>query len=167
MNYNNNEKTDRRLRTIEIIVGLVIIALLIALLNGEGIVRREDLQEDLRRMADEAAVHAVDGMTYEGGDTYTFTLEGAASSDLLAASQGLLSTVSVYAGFTVRDGRQTAEEYYTGAGVIYKLNKDRGDAYIITNYHVIYNGAATTDDGVSDDLRYASVDVCQWCWCKR
>ena len=152
MDHNTTNRADRRLRVIEILVGLVIIALLIALLGGEGIVHREDLQDDLQRMADEAAVHAVDGMTYVGGDTYQFTVEGGSSSDLLAASQGLLSTVSIYAGFTVRDGRQTGEVYYSGAGVIYKLDKDHGDAYIITNYHVIYNGESLTDDGVSDDI---------------
>ena len=30
-----------------------------------------------------------------------------------------------------------------GAGVIYKLNKEAGDAYIITNYHVIYDSSET------------------------
>lgn len=28
----------------------------------------------------------------------------------------------------------------SGAGVIYKINKESGDAYIITNYHVVYDG---------------------------
>ena len=31
----------------------------------------------------------------------------------------------------------------SGAGVIYKLDKEKGNAYIITNYHVIYDGDVT------------------------
>lgn len=34
--------------------------------------------------------------------------------------------------------------YTVGSGVIYKLDKSRGDAYIITNYHVIYDLTTNT-----------------------
>lgn len=36
-----------------------------------------------------------------------------------------------------------------GAGVIYDLDKDAGDAYIITNYHVCYSGSSLADDGIA------------------
>ena len=38
-----------------------------------------------------------------------------------------------------------------GSGVIYDLDREQGDAYIVTNYHVIYSGATST--GVSSSLQ--------------
>lgn len=55
----------------------------------------------------------------------------------------LLSSVSVRA--TNDSGSGSA-----GAGVICQLDKDAGDAIIITNYHVVYDGSA--DDGVYDNI---------------
>ena len=55
----------------------------------------------------------------------------------------LLSSVSVRA--TNDSGSGSA-----GAGVICQLDKDAGDATIITNYHVVYDGSA--DDGVYDNI---------------
>ena len=40
----------------------------------------------------------------------------------------------------------------SGAGVIYKINKESGDAYIITNYHVVY-------DGVDGNIAYKHIYV--------
>ena len=39
-----------------------------------------------------------------------------------------------------------------GAGVIYKLNKEEGSAYIITNYHVVYDSSSNTANHVSDNI---------------
>ena len=39
-----------------------------------------------------------------------------------------------------------------GAGVIYQLDKDRGDAFIITNYHVVHNADSTSSDGIAEEL---------------
>ena len=39
---------------------------------------------------------------------------------------------------------------YSGAGVIYSLDKEAGDAYIITNYHVAYE---QNYGGIADELR--------------
>ena len=36
-----------------------------------------------------------------------------------------------------------------GAGVIYSLDKEEGDAYIITNYHVCFNTGVKADDGIA------------------
>ena len=38
------------------------------------------------------------------------------------------------------------------SGVIYKLDKNTGDAYIITNYHAVYHGDSTAEDGISDEI---------------
>ena len=39
-----------------------------------------------------------------------------------------------------------------GAGVIYKMNKTTGDAFIITNYHVVFDPDSDTRDGISDSI---------------
>ena len=44
----------------------------------------------------------------------------------------LLSTVDIVANFGYTPS--------AGSGVIYKLDKEKGDAYIITNYHVVFSG---------------------------
>ncbi len=49
-----------------------------------------------------------------------------------AISRAMLSSVSVL-------GMTSSTNYQKGSGVIYSLDKSNGDAYIITNYHVIYN----------------------------
>ena len=35
-------------------------------------------------------------------------------------------------------------KYSSGAGVIYKIDREKGDAYIITNYHVVYDNTIST-----------------------
>ena len=68
----------------------------------------------------------------------------------------ILSAVSIRCGFyenqyawngAVTGTKETAS---AGSGVIYKLDKENGDAYIITNYHVVFNGNSTT--GISDRI---------------
>ena len=60
-------------------------------------------------------------------------------SNELTISNALRSTVSVIAVNKSKDKWGTIEvSGSSGAGVIYKLNKTNGEAYIITNYHVVY-----------------------------
>lgn len=47
-----------------------------------------------------------------------------------ANNRALLSTVSIISKFGDNTG--------AGSGVIYSINKEAGDAYIVTNYHVVY-----------------------------
>ena len=39
-----------------------------------------------------------------------------------------------------------------GSGVIYQMNRAEGEAFIITNYHVVYDASSNTDNGISDDI---------------
>ncbi len=83
--------------------------------------------------------------------------------NLLAASKGLLSAVSIAASFDVtyaygggllgKPTYKTETVTYGGAGVIYQLDKQTGSAYIITNYHVVYNVEADTEDKISDNIK--------------
>ncbi|MBQ1260461.1 MAG: trypsin-like peptidase domain-containing protein [Clostridia bacterium] len=95
-----------------------------------------------------------------GGDTNNIdiTLEGA--NDVISASKAVLSVVSIECKFRVyqtvigwgtsytKEVDATAE----GSGVIYSLDKSSGDAYIITNYHVVYNKASVTENGICNDI---------------
>ena len=70
------------------------------------------------------------------------TVNSQGGSDLsLATAKGLMSTVRVIC----RHGLSGSQ----GAGVIYKLDKTSGDAYIITNYHVVSDGDANISDDIS------------------
>ena len=59
-----------------------------------------------------------------------------------AINSALFSAVSVVAEFQVLNDNQLTTGYSMGAGVIYKLDKENGDAFVITNYHVIHNSSA-------------------------
>ena len=59
-----------------------------------------------------------------------------------AYNLALLSSVSVYCTFTVSSWMGSSESSSAGSGVIYQLDKESGDAYIITNYHVVYYAGA-------------------------
>ncbi len=66
-------------------------------------------------------------------------------NDTAQIAENILSVVSIYCPYTVTtDGEgwfnKTVDYgYQTGSGVIVDLNKQAGNAYIVTNYHVLYN----------------------------
>ncbi len=81
-------------------------------------------------------------------------------NDTTVIAQNITSVVSIYCGFAKTTGgggfwggsRPTTEYYSTaGAGVIIDLNKEAGNALIVTNYHVIYDADSNTK-GISDSI---------------
>ena len=62
-------------------------------------------------------------------------IQGESAKDVSDVTKGLLSSVSVVAGPSMMAS--------VGSGVIYSIDKDKGDAIILTNYHVIYNDYAS------------------------
>ena len=101
----------------------------------------------------------ISGDEYYNVTNNDITINGDKGSTAYASSKGLMSAVSVYCTFEVQTGggsfwnpTPTVKTYYTtGSGVIYKLEND-GSAFIITNYHVVYNDASLTNDGISDSI---------------
>ncbi len=96
------------------------------------------------------------------GDVYQTYIELQGEEDVsTAASLALRSTVSVSVEHTTRIssggiwwGQQQDQEYtYTslGSGVIYQ--RDGGDAFIITNYHVVYSADSLAENGISDRIQ--------------
>lgn len=73
-----------------------------------------------------------------------------------ASRNGLLSVVSILCtyeySYTNRFGGKTYtyEGNQEGAGVIYKDDKENGEAYIITNYHVVYE--STYNKSIVDNI---------------
>ena len=95
-------------------------------------------------------------------NNYDVNIEGGSSTTMEATSKGLLSVVSVYSTFTttvyIKEGftyRETLYDYASaGSGVIYQLDKEKGDAYVITNYHLVYDrNNQTTQSGVSSSIK--------------
>ena len=97
-------------------------------------------------------------ITVEGGDNYNVTINGA-DTDNASAAKALLSAVSVKCvyqttsyGSAYQPGVSSKEKTSYGSGVIYKLDKEQGDAYIITNYHVVYHSQSNTENGISNKI---------------
>ena len=94
----------------------------------------------------------------------TIVIEGGVSDVASASSVGLASAVSItsnfertyrysYGGFFPGYGGTKTEAYKSeGSGVIYKLDRQTGSAFIITNYHVVYDSACNTEDGISNNI---------------
>ena len=107
-------------------------------------------------------VDGKDGVDGADGNSSQIIVNGGENSIPLATAKGLRSAVSIVCKFqaTVQQGGwypgmggSTVREYASsGSGVIYKLDKSSGDAFIITNYHVVYYASSNTSNGISNDI---------------
>ena len=111
-------------------------------------------KEEVQQMID----NGMNGnVTVNGGDNYDITIN-AGNADNALAAKSLLSTVSIDCVFKSTSlypssfGGIVSEKIGSGSGVIYKLDKEKGDAYIITNYHVVYYNRNNTSNGISNDI---------------
>lgn len=83
---------------------------------------------------------------------------GSASDPVTATNRALMSTVMVVCNFERNSSSifgQNSEAYSAmGGGIIYSLDREKGDALVLTNYHVIYNEASkgTTKSKVCEDI---------------
>jgi len=100
----------------------------------------------------------------DGGDVVnvtenSITVNAEQSNVSCAAAKGLRSAVSVYCTFTATVGSTnpwnpypTEQTYYSaGSGVIYSVDED-GNAFVITNHHVVYDADCNTDNHVSEKI---------------
>lgn len=65
-------------------------------------------------------------------------------------NEALLASVTIYCEYPRAN---SSNGYSAGAGVIYQLDKEAGNAYIITNYHVIYASTSTTENKIASNIR--------------
>lgn len=91
------------------------------------------------------------------------TNDPSALDSLDPATRTLLSTVAIDAKLDVRtsypyyddlyyDNDTTTEYTSYGSGVIFSLDREAGDAYVITNFHVVYNKDEVNTGGFSDTI---------------
>ena len=87
-------------------------------------------------------------------------------NDVDTIANNITSVVSIYCGFSRTTqtggvmiggmimGGQTQKTFHSsaGAGVIIDLDKEKGDALIVTNYHVIYDTSSDQTNGISDSI---------------
>ena len=101
-------------------------------------------------------------VTGKDGANGSLVIESNGSSIPAASAKGLRSSVSIVCNFqaTVQQGgwrpgseSTTTKDYSAaGSGVIFQLDKEKGDAFIITNYHVVYDASSNTENGISGDI---------------
>ena len=92
--------------------------------------------------------------TDEGGDLPEFLPkddEDLDSSAITQPTRALLSVVRIVSNFEKKTNYSTTPFKSEGSGVIYSLDREAGDAYIVTNYHVVYNNTATPNK-ISRDI---------------
>lgn len=121
--------------------------------------------EYMTRAEVEALLEGVtENVTVNAGDNYSIEINSSHDGNLLAASRALLSSVSVNCTFNVTKivsgglfggstTSKTTQEYAAGSGVIYQLDKNAGNAYIITNYHVVHLTGSDTANDISDQIK--------------
>ena len=76
-------------------------------------------------------------------------------SNLTPESRGLLACVRIVSGFQryVGYGQSTLSTYKKeGSGVIISVDREEGDAYILTNFHVVYHKEAISQNHISNNI---------------
>ena len=110
-------------------------------------------EEELQALIDER-IAAMGGLSV--GDTNVININDPTNISIAAGGKSLLSAVKVVCAFEVTSyvgwKPTTKEATSNGSGVIYQLDKESGDAYIITNYHVVHYEDADNEGGISDDI---------------
>lgn len=75
-----------------------------------------------------------------------------------SVNRSLLSCVAVLSGFSYRRGLYSDTAWFAGSGVMVEADKTTGEAYILTNCHVVYcdvtDGTTVADDRI-DNAAYA------------
>ena len=95
----------------------------------------------------ELVINYADGKTEILDDKSEDSNSAEGTNDIaLATSRGLRSSVSIFCEFV----DDTSAYYSAGSGVILKLDKEKGNAFIVTNYHVVYS--SEFKDGISNKI---------------
>lgn len=120
--------------------------------NGELVLNYSDgSQENLGVVVGQDGQDGEDGKNGSDGKDGLNGIGGNGADVSAAATVGLRSAVSIYCTFT-QEGRrgQTSQYYSAGSGVIYDMNKQSGDAFIVTNYHVVFDADSRTENGIAE-----------------
>ena len=89
------------------------------------------------------------GENGQDGQDGVITIVPESESIALASAKGLRSAVSIYCASSA-----TSSSYSSaGSGVIWKLDRNTGDALIITNHHVVYSRYSTNANKISENIK--------------
>lgn len=132
--------------------------------NGELIlVYADGSEQNLGAVVGQNGSDGRDGEKGANGADGSTVITSDGSSIPAASAKGLRSSVSIACYFqaTVQQGgwypsfgNMSVKEYSSeGSGVIYRMDRSAGDAFVLTNYHVVYDASSNTANGISDDIR--------------
>ena len=94
-----------------------------------------------------------DGSDGKSGANGTTTIISSEGSSTLSVSRALRSSVSILCTFVQESRRGNLSTYYSaGSGVIYELDMETGSAFIITNYHVVYDEDSRQKNGIAEGI---------------
>ena len=102
------------------------------------------------------------GNTDDSPETFYPGISDIDFTNLNASTRSLLSSVAVtshfkkYTGYDYGYGygsNTTTEYKQYGSGVIYRIDREAGSAYIITNFHVVYHRESSTSDHISTNIQ--------------
>ncbi len=80
-------------------------------------------------------------------------INGNSNDASFAVANGLRSAVSIQCVHNVYNKYGSlSTSASAGSGVIYKIDKEASSAFIITNYHVVYNENAVNKNGIADSI---------------
>ncbi len=109
---------------------------------------------------EETADESISSDTVQNITNNTITITGDSTGNIVyATANGLRSAVSIYCTFETTSSsgspwnpKPSTQTYYTtGSGVIYRLDAS-GNAFIVTNHHVVYSSSSNTDNGISNQI---------------
>lgn len=118
--------------------------------NGELVVYYTDgTSQNLGIVVGQDGQDGEDGKSGTNGTTTI--IGGGESATPISVSQALRSSVSILCTFVQESRRGGTSTYYSaGSGVIYDLDIETGSAFIITNYHVVYDEDSRQDNGIAE-----------------
>lgn len=121
---------------------------------GEWLSGTVSPDSEARRLYEEAKKDGYEGTFVDFLKEINFS---SITDDAQTIAKALTSAVSITSEFSVYNSstRRTESATYAGAGVVYSLDKTNWDAYVVTNYHVVYDAKSTgkeTVKHVSDNI---------------
>ncbi len=99
--------------------------------------------------SDEQWQKYIDSLTPQSGERLQAAVNHSLMSGVSILTQFSYTERATY-GYSSRAIMQQYDLVYTGSGVIVELDKQKGDAYVITNCHVVYSD--TSDNVIADKV---------------
>ena len=154
-------KNIKRIISVLLLISTLCVLMTSCLWIGSGSSGLSNSGDYMTRAEVEKLLNGVkENITVNAGDNNSIQINTNANQNLVAASKGLLSAVSVHCEFKITtvsnsifgSTPSTRSVSSAGSGVIYTLDKNTGSAYIITNYHVVYCKGSDAANDISENI---------------